>query len=670
MKKLTRISIAALMAAIMAVMLPLQSFAAGSELYISEVVIETGSSADEAKQKLTDAGYKVYDCNISNCENEDGTCGYMYIGYKTTSDRNDAITDMRLMHMGGGYSYAEYEQLIKQKATEIGDLMRKLTVAVREYRTNYAAGKQAAKVAYDMLNQLKEDDSGLLMGDYMLDKTKSSDDYTQMFMQCSTAVLITVQKALAIACSATNEQAIFNLRYLDGEDFEGETQYDVIATDIYNDLSSVQNTLSPYINSGLTTKDGATAEQIAAAFNDLSDEDRISWNDAFIFAHLLESIKTGEETTLYDLFTSDIDEITNEDLYPLASLLSDGQAAVLSFAGLQSVLTAAVLKDSDWSGIDEYSYKVDSPISIYAGIDRSLFDGGVALTSKAMVEAAVNTEKTWFGSIDAETEELFYDIIGISFFTMAGAGLLYTASQETVYIIFKTIFAKILASDWSLAATEIAAMRCVTVMNIITVAGIVFACVAMIALGVFLIAASIYLIAVGYNYYNPTYDEIPRILVEKELDAAEETVFTYYYGVKNLLGKVVDINQHDGPRWMSLYTTKDAEAGDPILDSFTIKDVNVLNGYVGLRKFSQTTAFSLNKFSYNNGFTITRDGKDVDIGDSYLFYKVSPVKDSFGSIFNGENAVIGIAGLALGAIAGVAGATVYINKKKRKVANA
>jgi len=667
MKSVLKKFIAVVLAVLMATTVSLRALALGNETYVKEMVIETGKSADEAKSKLKEAGYEVLDKNISNSANDSKTKGYMYIGYKTTTKANEAITDMRLMHMGGGYSYAEYEQLIKQQTEEINKLIGQIQSAVKEYRTNYNDKKQAAVVAYNMLNQFKEDDTGILMGDYLLDETKTNSEYTNVFLQCSAAVLISIEQALAIACCATNNQSILTISELDKEDFIGETQYENIATDIYNDLTSVRSALEVYANSGFTTKDNTTKEDFDKAFAMLTDEEKAEWSQSFAFASTLESIELSDGSNLYDLFMTDPDEVTTEDFYPLASLLSEGQASLINVAGLNTIITAAVTKDDKWNSIaTNYTYKVDEPISVYSGVDRSLFEGGVALTNKAMVEAAANTEKAWYANL--ESQELIYDIVSISAYTIIGAALTYATASMVNSIASALIVStgkKVIAEQVRLIAVKTFLIRCNFIMQFCRYTSVVTGSILIIAIGVFLIATAIYLYNAGMEYYHPVYDETPRILVEKNTNENDESIYYYYYSVKNTSGEIVDINQHDGPRWMTLYTTKDKNAGKPILADFVIQGKNTLTNYTGLRKFSQDSAFDMNKFSYNLNSSVKRDGKSVEIKSSYLFYKQSSAENNFASIFTGENILLSVCSLGVGIILSVIGTTIYYKKRNK-----
>jgi len=671
MGKIVNAVISVMLVAIMAIIQPMAVSAADTEVYVSEVIIETGKTESEAKAKLTDNGYTVFDKNISNTGSSDEECGYMYIGYKTTDNPDESITDIRTMNMGGGYSYAEYDELINQKTEEIGVQIDNLTAAVKEYRQNYNDKKESAAFAYEMLNKFKEDDSGLLMGDYLLDTSKTRADYINLFMQCSTVVYVTLFKALAVACAGTNGKSLLDLADIDNADLEGELQYEKTASDIYANLPVVQTLLAPYALSGVTTADGATPEDIDAKYNEMTDEEKATWNDAFAFAYILESIPLSDGSTLYDLVMTDLDELVTEDLYAFASVFSEGQAALIRTAGLKDVITVSVLDESQWGNMDENLVQVDEPYSVYTGVDRSLFEGGVALKNKAMVEAAANADKEWFGSeLNNDTEEIFFRIIQISFFAATGAATTYLASIGMFNWLSSSISKLVLTQDycnginwggkWAVewvfkkTAMEITQTVMLYVSQIMTYA-------TWVAIGVLLVAIAIFLFCDGYAYYHATYDEIPRLLVDKTVDENGESIYINYYSVKNLNGNIIDINQHKASRWVTLYTTKDKNAGKPILADFAFSDKNIKDGYLGLCRFSEDAAFNINKYSSNFYERILRDGKEDydEIGNLYLYFKRSETAESktesqnnFGSIFTSGSIVIGVAGILIGAIGG------------------
>ena len=63
------------------------------KFYISHILVESGKHEDEAKKKLTDSGYLVFNHDFG-CKKGEST----FIGYKLTANANDAVRDIRLLY--------------------------------------------------------------------------------------------------------------------------------------------------------------------------------------------------------------------------------------------------------------------------------------------------------------------------------------------------------------------------------------------------------------------------------------------------------------------------------------------------------------------------------------------------------------------------------------------
>ncbi|MEG0771597.1 MAG: hypothetical protein RR436_06855, partial [Clostridia bacterium] len=176
----------------------LNAFAAGKKEYISEIKFATDDvcSKAEAKKYLIENGYEIaadeYDIGFNDA---------LYVGYKTTRNPKNAITDIAVMNMNGGYSFSEYEKLVKEQKQVMDGIVDIIMHGVYEYRANYSLGSPAAKYARDMMNAYKEDDSGMLMGDLLLDTSISEDKLSTIFMQASGAYLSVIKTNLGLACA-------------------------------------------------------------------------------------------------------------------------------------------------------------------------------------------------------------------------------------------------------------------------------------------------------------------------------------------------------------------------------------------------------------------------------------------------------------------------------------
>ncbi|MEE0871917.1 MAG: hypothetical protein UIH27_00405, partial [Ruminococcus sp.] len=140
--------------------------AANSGKYVSEVFVAYGKNADAAKKVLSDKGYTPVEGDLN-----DGGKTYVMMGYKTTDDIRDSITDLVVMNMDGKYSTTEYSEVLKAKEQKVAEMLTDFMAAVREYRVNLKAGKEKAKVIRGILNKLTDDDTGMKMGDLLNSET-------------------------------------------------------------------------------------------------------------------------------------------------------------------------------------------------------------------------------------------------------------------------------------------------------------------------------------------------------------------------------------------------------------------------------------------------------------------------------------------------------------------
>ena len=228
MKMRTLLSI--LIVLVIALTVPAQALAeAKPTAYLSDVMVGMGNTADEAKKALTDAGYTVLDQNVNEgAGSKLKTDKYVYIGYKTTENYLDAITDLAVMNMNGGYSFSDYAALMdKYRDSQIKPFVDSFLAAIKEYRANYKsendANKAKADYAYTVLSRIFNEDCGNNMAELLLNPTKEekgltddqykalSDeekkttvDLTTTLMQGNTQVVLLVEQMLAMAAD-TNE---------------------------------------------------------------------------------------------------------------------------------------------------------------------------------------------------------------------------------------------------------------------------------------------------------------------------------------------------------------------------------------------------------------------------------------------------------------------------------
>ena len=185
MKRSFKAVIAILMAVLMIFQSPVRALADETAPdYISEVRIGMGK---DAESYLTGEGFTILkDENGKAVDlNQDAGGGWgsggdvkVLLGYKTTKEQSEAITDLAVMNMNGGYDVQEYEALMQQRMdSQIIPLVQKLQTTIDEYRANLQssdpANKQRAEYIRTALNKFTDDDcDGAGLGDLLLNETK------------------------------------------------------------------------------------------------------------------------------------------------------------------------------------------------------------------------------------------------------------------------------------------------------------------------------------------------------------------------------------------------------------------------------------------------------------------------------------------------------------------
>ena len=455
MRKISNAVIAFCMAILMAVSLPIQVFAA-VPMYVKEVKVGMGKTVEEAAKALD--GYTIVKQNGSYADlNEDAapviSSGFeeervVLLGYKKTYDREDAITDLALMNMEGEYFDYNYGMMIDQTLQgEIVPFVRDFIAAIQEYRENYNSdnyeNQARAQYFHDALNRLKDDDTGMLLGDLLLNETKfelGDDAYNKLsdsekkkhadilnlLLQCNGKALIMIKTLVAWSTDSNEDtwlDRLSNMTYDDlqtqAEDEFGYGPYDAkryLAREYEDDAKKVLALWTDFqqqlINYDQTSDylDGQT--NIEEEFQQLSDtiEDfdiesaSESKVDAFAEASVelemkaevisnavadvtaaecLEEIEYADGTML-DFFTQEYEDVEDDltVLYPVVAALSDGQRASLDFVSLSDYVRMTMLKDSDYS---EFDFEDMEEISVYLGVDRTIFGlNSLAATQNAL----------------------------------------------------------------------------------------------------------------------------------------------------------------------------------------------------------------------------------------------------------------------------------------------
>ncbi len=564
--------------------------------YIKEVFLSYGNTDAEAKEYLSNNGYEIVDHNLN--EGADDIISNkrsVYLGYKTTDKSDEAITDMKLMNMKGGYSVQDYQMILTEQKENIKLFLDDFIVAVNEYRSNYKNNQERAVVAHDILNLLYDDDTQQYMGDLLLNKIKEEytdeewnalsteekskvADMTTILMQGNSDSLLIIEQIIAIAADDGN--SLWIDRYETAKTYDEmlnelmssekisvseatkklAVEYDEDAKAIASKFADYKDYLNEnYVNTGITLS--SSEEERAAYEKDKNEFDAANWFVAGTHYELLATLM-NDDASLLDLITSSDYDISGEDrylLYPLVSVLTKGQRACLDFLSMYQLVSCGINGDE---AMKEASDKIDltfyknEKASLYDGVDRTLFTGDVALTNDALRLQSSSGQNAVTGIEDyfSKTSIILYCVTAFSFVATTASWITAGVKSHALSSL-KTSIASAETSAANYAkqareATELADARQYSflrngydqkVRNLNSGLGTAekwsqvmrYASIAMTCVTLVLLGFSAWS---TYNdlkeYYNADFTPIPQHMVDQATNDKDEKVYTYYNAVE------------------------------------------------------------------------------------------------------------------------------------------
>lgn len=445
MKRLSTTFIAIVMAVLMATLNPIRTFAANSPDYISEVKVFIGdySTAEAEGYTLLKIGNDPVDLN----QNAGGGLGSkgdkaVYLGYKTTKNSKEAITDLALMNMKGGYDVAAYDALYEEYIkSQIIPLADEFVTMIEEYRQNVSGSHpNAIRADYSrsILDKYIDDDTGKGLGQLFLNETKyemgldaynglsSSQkrehaDLITILAQSNGKATLTIANLLARACDTNDTTWIERFEEITYDELVEQTGmtptdarkqiaklYDDDAQQILDMWDAFTKDLNGYDSAAAKAEsadlDYALAElenqaKVIRAMKQLEVNDErikayVRAYEEYMLAYLetMSAIQTvciyeflqNEEYgdgTMLDFFLRPADEVDIKEIYPLVASLTPGQQAGLSFVSLKELVSMTIIDNAEY---ENANYDFMEEVSIYEGVDRGIYEpGGVALTSDA-----------------------------------------------------------------------------------------------------------------------------------------------------------------------------------------------------------------------------------------------------------------------------------------------
>ena len=669
--KLSKILISMLLVVTLCMTMVMPASAGRVTYYLSDLKMAEASTVDEAKKLLTDEGFTVLDKNLNP-----GGDKAVYLGYKKSTNVDDAITDVKVMNMNGGFNISDYETIFEEAMNTYSSEVNNIRIAAKEFAENYKAGKKEALNAYRQLNYYYvelEKGKKTKMGDYMLNFPETNEGFADILLKGNPNIL-------------NNIRILLSMGVADGGDLIERIKASVADESVYtkDKYFDKAKELTGKIQQLMKMLDEARAEiEEIEADPDMTQEEKElalilpQYTLSLILSLdvVLKSIPCGD-TNYSDYFASTADP-DYKKLYPFVDAMTEGQRAMAVSGQVHSVLVYNAVEMSDEELEAELTELEESlePKSVYFGTDMNLLEGAVAVTSDAIREEAASGNQ-WFACFTGNMagDISISSLIGVGGVALTGVSVHFLMKQYTASHSVMT------AKDADSIATLQRVMKNLefnnsnAVMKVenyaqridklqgqidainakyqVSTSTVVFSSLG-VAVGLAMIAFSVYSIVQIVDKYNPKYTKIPSNMVDT-VETANGNRFINYTVVNSLYKdgdktaeKPGDLNAYDGIQWNAIYYTKSYEAGKCMTSTgYFIDSASNFGKYTPVAAFGTKNCYDLNSFNDNE----STENIYVAFGNSSNKKTAeTSVPTVIGSIFAyGGIAISGVAGMGLG----------------------
>lgn len=655
---------------------PLHAFAesvspdedAAGTLYIESIKMVEGLSREAAKTELENAGYTFVDQNL----NEGTGSGTVYIGYKATANPNDAIYDIKLMNMNGGYTLTSINKAVEAQALAMESIASDLASLAEAFAVAYENNTVAAQKAFKALNLLRVvRESGELavgngLGDRLVAGAFGLSDFLEMVLFCDATIVNSVVQILTMGILGGDQNWLDKLSEAGPYDVNadyGEDEYliDDRANQLLPVLQLYAETYNALKKSGALegTFDENFELQNAGALNTAvltaEERDLVNLDDSRrkLYKLAFEELAKYEygAGTLESFFSGLANTTSATQLYPLVSVLSDGEYSAMSFGCVLEMMLGADVTDDAFAHYDEAFAQITGDtkaVYLYEGVNEILLQGDtvVAFTEEANRHIADTGEMEFYEN-ETWSENAWETGKNITKAVAALAFGVFCLSKVTILaamaVTCTTSVATLAASSGMLGSVVKA---CVAIGGL---KGMIVALLIVVA-----VYAISYIVSRASEWWDDAFgriewedNPIPEYIYDvREINIAQngapdasgavqyikKTDFVFYEVVRNLVDEPADLNAHstDSYQWLALYVSHDALDKDakPIKvdDFFKVKKGNgeLDEGYAPLCEFGEVVAKNLNSYdeedAVNGIYVFYRQDKEAEAATSRGYY--------------------------------------------------
>ena len=589
--------------------------------YVKDVIFIVGESLEDAKEQVP-SGYTLVESDLNQGAEYISSVDDVYLAYTTTNNPDEAITDIKMMNMDGGFVVSDYDTQIDKVGENIRKMVAEFKDAVEAFKENYKKGTYGAKAAYYTLSSFTIDEfDNKSLADYFIYSQVPDGFYLKLLMNAHMDILSSILSVLTMA--------------VQGE--AGDTWLDRLAKiedpyEVTNSLYWDQAVaLFPHFESFYTAYDSINHELYRGPGGPIYgpvDENGDRGPNLGDNGTNPDVALTGAEF-LYELAYYNLEQYTyangelisdwlvcpwlyEEMLYPLIEVLTPAEYAMMHLCGPLYMILGTCMNEAAYNDYmkraTELTQGSEYKCSVWAGVDTELLRSSIAITDDAMQAIYTTEAEQQFNEQgDSGMDTLLYTAGGFAAIGLIALGV----GMLTVMTFGSSLFAGILGSSAVLVSCKAAAIT--------SIAGCCCASAGVVGIVVALVIAVVYLFVWLVDWiagFYPDLTEIPEYMYDYVIDGSDNGQFLLYEVAKDQNGNPVDVNAFEGKEWHAPYISRDKAAGEPIEADFIVRtgDGRLDEGYAPLSAFGNINCENLNRYAFGdsvNGIFVSYRQKNL-----------------------------------------------------------
>ncbi len=564
-------------------------------VYLKEVKVFEADSEKEARAACEKEGFTFVEKDLNKGAEKGGR---VYMGYKTTENREEALYKIAILDMNGGFQIKNYNEMYEEFRKSNYSTAETLQMATTEFIDSYNNGSPKAIDAYNGLNLLSVPEVGeMKFGDYVVKGKTTTDFYARVLTESSNAAINSIISLLYAGLAPYQPET--------GDDDEEPQQtatwagqmsdsslWDVVGGGnlsqdekdrLYRQYGDDAKALFRQMQEFATN-----FENSMASYNEEDMKKRVSGDSLEETVDNMDEIKQSDAGALYlnaykmlneydansdmplgewivEMGKQTSEEVDLTQIYPMIDSMSYAQVRMTELAGF--VPCASGLSENAHS--EEYQKLLDTTankikdligkdsLSIWTNTDPDFAKSNVAFTSFAIRQNAAQAMLN--GEANDSFAEKKEDIeTAIKWLGVAG-------SAATVLGFVGWVVGGAL-----LHIAEYAAISCLmsVASTMVTVSACIFKYAGYFGLAVLGFTLLFYGFCVIRDMIKEEeakdYTTIPDYVIDA-VKVKDGYANVKYKAVKNNKGKIADLNAYNGFNgWVCMYTSTDECVGSPI----------------------------------------------------------------------------------------------------------